>query len=142
MSYVSALVLGLWKEIRNISVNRKEATYEYNDVYQTSLHEGSTVHQHHQLRRRLREITKLDWGELHITLPKQVKIEAQEFTGILTHPVVPTTYVPNTPMTAYPTAVTPGMYKQIVVRIEYVVQRPTAGVRFVGCESGDTVISS
>jgi len=58
-------------------VNKKEATFEYYDVYQTKLHDGSTVHQHHQLRRRLREITKLDRGELHITLPKQVKIEPQ-----------------------------------------------------------------
>jgi len=43
-------------------------------------------------------------------------------------------------MTAYPNAVTPGMYKQVVVRIEYIVQTPTAGVHFVGCEPGDDVL--
>lgn len=64
-------------DIKNVTVNKREAFYEYNDVYQTRQHEGSTVHQHHQLRKRLREITKLDWGELAVTLPKQVKIEAQ-----------------------------------------------------------------
>ena len=64
-------------EIKSVTINKKEAIYEYNDVYETKLHEGSTVHQHHQLRTRLRQITKLDWGELAITLPKQVKIEAQ-----------------------------------------------------------------
>ena len=60
-------------------MNKKEAQYDYNDVYKTRLHEGSTVHQHHQLRTRIREITKLDWGELSIALPKQVKIEAQVY---------------------------------------------------------------
>ena len=64
-------------EIKNVTVNNREAIYEYNDVYRTKLYDGSTVHQHHQLRKRLREITKLDWGELAITLPKQVKIEPQ-----------------------------------------------------------------
>lgn len=64
-------------EIKNVTVNKREAFYEYNDVYRTRLHGESTVHQHHQLRKRLRDITKLDWGELAITLPKQVKIEAQ-----------------------------------------------------------------
>ena len=42
-------------------------------------------------------------------------------------------------MTAYPNAIPPGMYKQMVVRIEYTLTNPTAGVRFVGCEPGDTV---
>jgi hypothetical protein len=32
------------------------------------------------------------------------------------------------------------MYKQMIVRIEYIVHRPTAGVRFVGCEPGDNVV--
>jgi hypothetical protein len=67
------------EEIKNVTVNKREALYEYNDVYQTTLYEGSTVHQHHQLRKRLREITKLDWGELSIILPKQIKIEAQVY---------------------------------------------------------------
>ena len=58
-------------------MNKREATYEYQDVYQTRLHEGSSVHQHHQLRKRFREITKLDWGELAIILPKFVKVEPQ-----------------------------------------------------------------
>ena len=42
-------------------------------------------------------------------------------------------------MSAYPTAATPGMYRQMVVRIEYNLHHPTAGVRFVGCEPGDNV---
>lgn len=134
-------------------MNKKEAQYDYNDVYKTRLHEGSTVHQHHQLRTRIREITKLDWGELSIALPKQVKIEDQvyirlelscwwqEFTGILTQPVAATSYMSGTPSSAYPNAITPGMYKQMIVRIEYILQRPTAAVRFVGCEPGDNVRS-
>jgi len=44
-----------------------------------------------------------------------------------------------TPGSAYPNAITPGMYKQMTVRIEYFLQRPTAGVHFVGCEPGDNV---
>jgi len=64
----------------------------------------------------------------------------KEFSGILTQPVVPTTYFPNTPMTALPTAIAPGMYKQIIVRLEYTVQKPMAGVHFVGCEPGDNVL--
>ena len=139
-------------EIKGVWVNKREAQYDYNDVYRTKLHEGSTVHQHHQLRKRIREITKLDWGELSIALPKQVKIEPQvylslkdvqahgkEFTGILTQPVTATSYMAATPASAYPNAITPGMYKQMTVRIEYFLQRPTAGVRFVGCEPGDNV---
>jgi hypothetical protein len=70
---------GSWVEIKGVWVNKREAQYDYNDVYRTRLHEGSTVHQHHQLRKRIREITKLDWGELSIALPKQVKIEPQVF---------------------------------------------------------------
>jgi len=124
-------------QIKNVTVNKREATYEYQDVYQTRLHEGSSVHQHHQLRKRFREITKLDWGELAIILPKFIKVEQQEFTGILTQPVVATSYIAATPMSAYPTAATPGMYRQMVVRIEYNLHHPTAGVRFVGCEPGD-----
>lgn len=64
----------------------------------------------------------------------------QEFTGILTQPVAPTSYIPGTPMSALPTSLTPGMYKQLVVRIEYNVHQPLAGVRFVGCENGDNVV--
>jgi len=45
-------------------------------------------------------------------------------------------------MSAYPNAATPGMYRQMVVRIEYSVHNPTAGVRFVGCEPGDNVRSA
>jgi hypothetical protein len=67
----------LYVEIKSVTVSKREAIYEYNDVYTTKLHEGSTVHQHHQLRTRLRTITKLDWGELVIILPKVIKIEAQ-----------------------------------------------------------------
>ena len=77
MCFSCSSVLTTCAEIKNVTVNKREALYEYNDVYRTRLYEGSTVHQHHQLRKRLREITKLDWGELAITLPKQVKIEAQ-----------------------------------------------------------------
>jgi hypothetical protein len=64
-------------EIKNVTINKREALFDYRDVYRTRLHEGSTVHQHHHLRKKLREITKLDWGELSITLPKQLKIEPQ-----------------------------------------------------------------
>jgi len=65
------------EEIKNVTVNKREATFEYHDVYETKLHEGSSVHQHHQLRKRFREITKLDWGELAVILPKLVKVEPQ-----------------------------------------------------------------
>jgi hypothetical protein len=93
---------------------------------------------------------KLDWGELSITLPKQIKVEAQvypdstgsnmkEYTGILTQPVAPTSYMAATPTSAYPNAITPGMYRQMIVRIEYSLQNPKAGVHFVGCEPGDNV---
>jgi len=64
-------------EIKNVTVNKREATFEYQDVYQTRLHDGSSVHQHHQLRKRFREITKLDWGELAVIIPKLVKVEPQ-----------------------------------------------------------------
>jgi hypothetical protein len=66
-------------------------------------------------------------------------IDGQEFTGILTQPVSTTSYISGTPMSAYPNATTPGMYRQMIVRIEYSVHHPTAGVRFVGCEPGDNV---
>jgi hypothetical protein len=75
----SSIARDSWLEIKGVWVNKREAQYDYNDVYRTKLHEGSTVHQHHQLRKRIREITKLDWGELSIALPKQVKIEPQVF---------------------------------------------------------------
>jgi len=42
-------------------------------------------------------------------------------------------------MTAYPQSITPGMFKQMVVRLEYTLTNPKAGVHFVGCEPGDTV---
>jgi hypothetical protein len=77
VSYVSWETWYLSAEIKGVTINKREAFYEYNDVYRTRLHVESTVHQHHQLRKRLRDITKLDWGELAITLPKQVKVEEQ-----------------------------------------------------------------
>lgn len=84
LSPVSYVPVSLWTrganrdaDIKNVTVNKREATFEYQDVYQTRLHEGSSVHQHHQLRKRFREITKLDWGELAIILPKLVKVEPQ-----------------------------------------------------------------
>jgi hypothetical protein len=63
----------------------------------------------------------------------------QEYTGILTTPVSQTSYITGTPMSAYPMGATPGMFKQLAVRIEFEVSSPKAGVRFVGCEPGDTV---
>lgn len=93
---------------------------------------------------------KLDWGELSIILPKQIRVEAQvypdsmwsngkEYTGILTQPVAAASYMAGTPTSAYPNAITPGMYRQMVVRIEYSIRNPKAGVHFVGCEPGDNV---
>jgi hypothetical protein len=32
------------------------------------------------------------------------------------------------------------MYKHLVVRIEFSLNHPIAGVRFVGCELGDDVV--
>ncbi|KTW26896.1 uncharacterized protein T551_03358 [Pneumocystis jirovecii RU7] len=121
-------------DIESVFVNEVTATFEYIlSKNELKLYKRSNVHHHHLLKKKFEAFQKaLEHGNLTINIPKSEPKKANENTIQTEIKDIDDSNTPTTQKDAFF-----SLFSPIIIKINYSVKNPSAGLNFVGCEIND-----